>query len=82
MKVSELKMNGRARKKWEPTICKSTCLFGRTGSLGNKNKVMKFLGIGLKLMKGESTFSGLSLQVIGNIWIPNQAAKVRQNENN
>lgn len=28
-------------------------------------------------MKGENTFNGLSSQVISNIWIPNQTAKVR-----
>lgn len=32
-------------------------------------------------MKGENTFSGLSSQVIGNIWIPHQVAEVRQNGN-
>lgn len=31
-------------------------------------------------MKGENTFNGLSSQVISNIWIPNQAAKVRRME--
>lgn len=62
---------GKEGKEWEPAICTSKCLFGRTASLGNKHKVTKFLEMGLKVMKGENTFGGLFSQAIGNIWIPN-----------